>query len=128
MTDPRETLARIRAQVDAASPGPWFDEERNLDKPWDLTTVYYGFHNGETPDRDLVAEASYDNAEFIAAARSDVPRLLDALEAVLAMHYHDLFRGHLSNGCRICGHGPNDEGYPCPTVKTITDALNGDDA
>lgn len=83
MSDPRETLVRIRAQADAASPGPWFDEERNLDKPWDLTTVYYGFHNGETPDRDLVAEAAYDNAEFIAAARTTVPALVDALDAVL---------------------------------------------
>ena len=83
MTNPRETLARIRAQADAASPGPWFDEERNLDEPWDLTTVYYGFHNGETPDRDLVAEASYDNAKFIAASRTTMPRLVDALEAVL---------------------------------------------
>lgn len=122
MSDPHETLAHIRALTDAASPGPWFDEERNLDEPWDLTTVYYSFHNGETPDRDLVAEAAYDNAEFIAAARTTVPALVDALEAVLAIHREDLFRGHLSNGCRICGHGA--DGYPCPTVKAITDALD----
>ena len=133
MTDPRETLARIRAQADAASPGPWFDEERNLDKPWDLTTVYYGFHNGETPDRDLVAEASYDNAEFIAAARTTVPALLDALEAVLEIHQDGgESQGYLDGGsygdmphcCTECGSlGEYGVLWPCPTVEAITTAL-----
>ena len=132
MTDPRETLARIRAQVSAASPGPWFDEERNLDKPWDLTTVYYGFHNGETPDRDLVAEASYDNAAFIAAARTTVPALLYALEKVLELHqpvtdgmgFTEHGYGGISPACSSCG--TSDEyavPYPCPTVTAITTAL-----
>ena len=121
MSDPRETLARIRALTDAASPGPWFDEERNLDKQWDLTTVYYTFHNGETPDRDLVAEAAYDNAEFIAAARTTVPALLDALEAVLELHVEGRpFYGRRFSQ-RMCEcRAP----WPCPTVKAITDALD----
>lgn len=128
MTDPRETLARIRAQADAASPGPWFDEERNLDKPWDLTTVYYGFHNGETPDRDLVAEAAYDNAEFIAAARTTVPRLVDALEKVLELHKDDGFDwGHGRSFCAECLQGDGmPVPYPCPTVETITAVLEGE--
>ena len=130
MTDPRETLAHIRAQAGAASPGPWFDEERNLDKPWDLTTVYYGFHNGETPDRDLVAEASYDNAEFIAASRTNVPRLVDALEKVLELHYP--LAGRLSWDGEIRCNGCYDpyydvyEPYPCELVEAITAALEGE--
>ena len=82
--DPHEVLAHIRARAEKASPGTWYDEKRNRDEPYSLTTVYYGFHNGETPDRNLVAEATYDNAQFIAAARTIVPALVNALEAVLA--------------------------------------------
>lgn len=76
-------LQAIRERVEGASDAPWFAEERNLDEPYSTTTVYNTFHNGDTPDRDLVAEAAYDNAPFIAHARTDLPRLLDAVEAAL---------------------------------------------
>jgi len=39
------------------------------------------------------------------------------LDAVLAIHVEDVFRGHLSNGCKVCGGGV---GWPCPTVIAIT--------
>ena len=83
MTNPRETLARIRAQADAA-------------------------------------------------ARTDVPALLDALEKVLELHqpvtdgmgFTEDGYGGISPACSSCG--TSDEyavPYPCPTVTAITTAL-----
>ena len=128
-------LDEIEARANAASPGPWFDEERNLDEPWDLTTVYYGFHNGETPDRDLVAEAAYDNAEFIAHARQDVPALVAALRAVLELHPRagvvsvDPERGLVEDEavCAECIVNYEPAPWPCPTVAAIRQHL-GEDA
>ena len=75
MSDPRETLARIRARADAA-------------------------------------------------ARTTVPALVDALEAVLKVHCPD----HVESRdlCASCfGWDSEPVLWPCPTVKAITDALNG---
>jgi hypothetical protein len=48
------------------------------------------------------------------------PRMLAgqqaALDAVRELHTEDVFRGHLSNGCRICGGGV---GWPCPTIEAL---------
>ena len=120
-------LAEIRARVDAASNEPWFAEDRNLDEPWSTTVVYNVFHNGDTPDRDLVAEAAYDNAEFIAASRTDLPALLAAVEAVTELHkpVEDY------TGRPVCDEcwGEIDYGeavaiaHPCPTIRAIADAL-----
>ena len=73
------TRDQLRALANAATEGPWYTERRSEDY-YDLTTVYNVFHNGDTLDRDLVAEVAYDNAEFIAAARTAVPQLLDQLD------------------------------------------------
>ena len=124
-------LAEIRARVEAATEGPWFAEDRNLDEPWSTTVVYNVFHNGDTPDRDLVAEAAYDNAEFIAASRTDLPALLAAVEAVMELHQPELY-------CNNAGHTNPDVAcpecvefctadeylYPCPTITALTDALD----
>jgi hypothetical protein len=45
------------------------------------------------------------------------------LDAVLALHTEDLFRGHLSNGCKTCGGGA---GWPCPTVAAATGTKKGE--
>ena len=116
-------LDEIEARTRAASEGPWFDEERNLDAPWDLTTVYYGFHNGETPDRDLVAEAAYDNAEFIAHARTDVPALVAVARYALSQHSKD----EAHNECGHCADSYGEDGWPCSTVREIHRLL-GEDA
>lgn len=49
------------------------------------------------------------------ASAADVPVLVAALRAVLALHQEDIFRGHLSNGCATCGGD-----YPCPTIRAVT--------
>jgi len=69
------------------------------------------------------------DAEFIAHARGDMPRLLDAVEAVLAMHEpvsRPLVNGGTFDECSYCVD-PQDNtwrlDHPCPTVQAITSAL-----
>jgi hypothetical protein len=57
-------------------------------------------------------------------AHEDVPYLLAmvreqraALDRVRALHTEDVFRGHLSNGCKTCGGGAD---WPCPTIAALT--------
>jgi len=51
-------------------------------------------------------------------ASTDLPALLDAVEAVLGLHES------VQDGSR-CICQPAWRGYPCPTVRAITDALGG---
>lgn len=126
MSDPRETLACIRAQADAASEGPWM----GIRYPDGFLGRVIG-GDGFGVAEDFPDDA---DAEFIAAARTTVPTLLDALEAVLAIHRDGgESQGYLDNGhygvidhcCTECGsHGEYGTPWPCPTVKAITDALD----
>lgn len=80
--------------------------------------------------RAAIAERSVVGA--LRLARNDVPRILDALDAVMALHvpYPEGCEwpgvpGECS-GCRTeedmcCG----DHTWPCPTVAAITKALEG---
>ena len=70
MTAPDPRLGEIEARLAKAEPGPWF-----LDA--DGVSVYYVFHNGDTLDRDRLAESSGADAEFIASTPADVAFLLD---------------------------------------------------
>ena len=70
MTGVSERLDAIEAQLDEAEPGPWF-----LDS--DGVSIYYVFHNGDTLDRDRLAESSGADAVFIAAAPENTRYLLD---------------------------------------------------
>ena len=126
MTDPRETLNRIRAQADAATEEPW-------------TGIRYpdGFLGRVIGGNGFgVAEVFSDDAdaEFIAAARTNVPRLVDALEKVLILHKPVEVEPSetICSGCStLRGQGetaryfPFTE-YPCPTVRDITTALEGE--
>ena len=69
------TLAEIQEREQAATPGPWIaygigDDEVWSETPWD--------HVAETM-------GNVADARFIAAARTDVPSLLAAVEAVLKL-------------------------------------------
>ena len=122
MTDPREALARIRAQADAATEGPWelLGDGEYVSGPGILVA----------PDDGGVTSA---DAEFIAAARTTVPALLDALEKVLALHPRvvvmaaDPEFGQMEDdaicGACIVNHEAAD--WPCPNVRAITTALDG---
>ena len=117
-------LERIRAVTDAATQGPW---EHPLDNE-----VTYGYRTdgsrhiatwiatvGEG-DEDISEEQNDANADFIAAARSYVPALLAAVEAVLRDHEPRTRippNRHYSI-CRACSRI-----WPCATVQDITSKL-----
>ena len=125
MTDPRETLARIRAQADAATEGPW---------TWATHSTADGDEWAVFSPKDWALATNRDgwagDAEFIAAARTNVPRLVAALEAVLEQHTpKDNGRVSMCCSCEQWIESSGDEAcieYPCPTVATIAQALEGD--
>ena len=123
MSDPRETLARIRAQAGAASEGPWGVSMDRIE------------HTGGGEYAVAYDVAREEDSEFIAAARTTVPALVDALEAVLKVHRDGgESQGYLDNGhygvidhcCTECGsYGEYGTPWPCPTVTAITTTLEG---
>ena len=145
MTDPRETLAHIRAQPDAATEGPW--EVNGPDQPWatishgsDSILHAYEQHHPycegcECGDPRSEVALSDEDAEFIAAARTDVPWLLGqveirdkALESVLELHKPVRASMTSRDGVSdvtVCDHCL-DPTWPCPTVEAIATALEGE--
>lgn len=121
MRDPRETLARIRAQANAATEGPWEAEWRFTG--WDIS--------GNVDDDGLPAliasESDGQDAEFIAASRTTVPALVDALEAVLDLHKPipcTIPDGTGVTDGTVCDHCL-DPTWPHAIAATITRALEG---
>ena len=134
MTDPRETLARIRAQADAATDGPWTVDPFTWKLGHPIPPSEWLGIEATGPVKGEVARIQPNdgegaaNSEFIAAARTTVPALLDALEKVLELHApvegssHD---GDLRcSGCYDSRYGVF-EPYPCELVEDITTALEG---
>ena len=94
-------LNEIEARANAATEGPW-------EAHGSLITSLTG-PGGE------VAEASGQDTEFIAHARTDVPDMAAALRAVLKLHKH-----HAGRGGEHCGRCfPDEWGWPCATVAAI---------
>ena len=130
MTDPRETLARIRKQADAATEGPWEHEPPPGPGEDPMRPIcVYPKEDGGTLAYVQPLEA---DAASRSAARTTVPALLDALEKVLELHqpvtdgmgFTEDGYGGISPACSSCG--TSDEyavPYPCPTVTAITTAL-----
>lgn len=82
MTDTTEAVAAIRARVEAAraraeraTPGPW-KRWQHIDPPIKTKMVISEGHGTVADVRDAHMKGN-DDAEFIAAARSDVPQLAD---------------------------------------------------
>lgn len=95
MTDTFDYLDEIRERLKAATPGPWTHEG------WAYRTAdheeSYGVWKGERPvdtdpyhlphpplARTVRERQGWDDAAFIAAARTDIPRLVGAVLAALA--------------------------------------------
>ena len=119
-------LNEIEARANAATEGPWEADWRFTG--WDISG------NDDDGLPALIASDAYgEDAEFIAAARTTVPALLDALEAVLEIHQDGgESQGYLDDGsygdmphcCTECGSlGEYGVLWPCPTVEAITTAL-----
>jgi hypothetical protein len=88
MTDIRERLAEIRAREQAATEGPWqvgTDDDDAVDSHWVYDASWSEVGDVRTPHDEVRGDAVMD-ARFIAHARQDVPALLAAVEAALALH------------------------------------------
>ena len=127
-------LTEIREREQAATTGPWwFDED-------ELTWRLHGVHamipaqmDGLIPEQVMNHQilkapksgtpyAEYwpgaADAAFITSARTDVPALLGALEAVLALHRPD---HHKVRQCEFC-----QSNWPCRTYRDVRAALLGE--
>lgn len=139
MSDPRETLNRIRKQANAATPGPWEVEpftwrpEHPLPESEWLGVEATGPVKGGVALILLNDDEDDHDAEFIAAARTTVPALRDALEKVLELHPRegvmsvDPEHGPIEDEavCAECIVNYEPAPWPCPTVEAITTALGG---
>lgn len=135
MTDPRETLARIRKQADNATEGPWEAFGTVIDAitgPGDCRGCSGILSPAHEPAcyYSEIAGAGERDAEFIAASRTTVPALLDALEKVLELHSPLAGRPSWDGDIRCSGcydsYYDVYEPYPCELVKAITTALEGE--
>ena len=131
-------LDKIEARANAATEGPW--EVNGPDRPWatishgsDSILHAYEQHHPycegcECGDSRSEVALSEEDADFIAHARTDVPALVEALRAVLNLHFKaqpiPAAFGTQEGGdyCVTCA-----EDWPCPTVETIHQHL-GEDA
>ena len=145
------------------SAAEWIAQRRELlaaatDAPWEWTTDLDMLLAGHEGDR-VVIDAPWTvpnikpaDADLIADARTSLPRALDALEAVLALHHpvkiyaqadecgcgdedHTIIES--PQGDDLCWDTPTGElccsecldedsgaiDYPCPTVRAIAEAL-----
>ena len=132
MTDPRDTLARIRKQADAATEGPW-----------EVKPYYDGAPEGTDhvnsivgPRQAIIIEqlgcgccdvglnVEHADAEFVTHARTTVPALLDLADAVLERHVKaqpiPAAYGTQEGGdyCAACA-----DDWPCPDYTAATTAL-----
>lgn len=152
--EPTEFLAEQKRLVDAATEGPWAFAsapaegsqetaaeylESALTGDGPLFVVWVPATAGE-PEGYRVTAATGDgphasmDAEFIAAARTSVPRMIAALEAVKAAHRPvDVEPSEtICDGCStLRGAGENaryfpHEEWPCPTIRAIEAALGGE--
>ena len=131
-------LAKIRARAEAATEGPWMvngpgEEWAAISSGPHAVIHAYTVHDGDCPGcecGDGAAEVALtiEDAEFIAASRTDLPTLLAAVEAVIVLHrltsvsedYYD--QSVMRDVCAEC-----DQYWPCNTLNAITDALDAQD-
>jgi hypothetical protein len=80
-----EEIAEMRARVNTATPGPWLPSGHGCQvltgDSWNSICEFHWEAQWEDGRR---AETHAANAFFVARARTDVPRLLDAIEALTA--------------------------------------------
>lgn len=123
MPDPTEQMADWKTKTDAATEGPWQYEHGY--ESWVRADAARGRNN----ESGLVCEGAWEgDAAFIAMSRSAFPKLLSAVESVLALHVPETRAAFGADGyeegeyeaCTGCW-----DAWPCPTVRAINDALEG---
>lgn len=117
-------LDAIQARADAATEGPWEADGSEVSQHWSRPEPWLTVASSEVACMSYCYGGSArgierdEDAAFIAAARTDVPVLVAALRAVLALHEDD---GHGE-----CSHCPDPSDahwsapWPCPTVRAVT--------
>ena len=129
-------LDEIKARAAAATGGPWKWDNRRIPTLNGMagsrdvyryeTEVIEADHNGECGCRSacqLDLTVGPADAEFIAHARTDVPVLVAAVEAVLKLHKPRVNpTGFFDPLCDYCT-GEYENGWPCDTVRAIQSAL-----
>lgn len=135
MTDDNPATAFLAEQkrlADAATKGPWVSHLLEEEKAEPILT----------PSEDvawkprwyipkLAWTAERADTEFIIAARSSHPRMVKALEAVMAMHLPYMPDAEERPNFRVCDSCLDSYEdyvpYPCATVRAITAALEGEE-
>ena len=111
-------LDAIKARADAATEGPWGVEGRAHPGP-DEHLVIYPVEQGGTL---AFVQPSWDDAEFIAHARTDIPALIAEVERlrgrIEALHPREVIAVHEGYGeeawCPECRFH-----YPCQTIRAL---------
>jgi hypothetical protein len=116
-----ERLDQIEARANAATEGKDGWHQGRQDKFFESVTEVYSEREPSSTSKD-VCRTFYDaDADFIAHARTDVPALVAALRAVLALHERPCPCGGPCGGTARCQEC--DDFRPCATVRAITEAL-----
>ena len=90
-----EELAEIEKRTDAATPGPWETTDTHGD--WKFTVVRRGRVGSDCQD---IRAGNEPDASFIAASRTDIPRLLATIRADRAtIAARDAEIGRLKGDC-----------------------------
>jgi len=115
-------LDEIKARAAAATEGPWVNDSTEIGRPFPGTdTIDVWVAESCHPNGDGIDGEA--DAGFIAHARTDVPRLVAALESVLELHQPYITRSAWQT-CNECWNsGTAEIVYPCPTVAAIRTAL-----
>lgn len=122
-------LEELKALCENATPGPWTAMDYDH-SPGDqgvpiigggLAGSMEGHLTAYTMTLNNVSQSELD-AQFIAAARTALPKLTAAVETVLAMHSREVsgvvYAGMEEAWCPECG-----QHWPCDTAKAINNAL-----
>lgn len=127
VSDLNDWLKERRRIHDAATEGPWESHGTTAATAWSGA----GDYSGPVDDREPVANASPEDVSAIVDAHSTLPALLTAAENVLELHTETVH-----GECSICFECTYNDGYevdyspydyPCPTVRSIETATQGDD-
>ena len=134
-----DRLDEIQARADAATDGPW-EARHRVGLDW-LSQSPHVDNDGHEPGSSVGLADAVDplwgslwpsrnanaDADFIAHARTDVPRLVAALRSVLNVH-EPVGALHTPTGkqvqvCSECERDGDWRVWPCLTVRAIENAL-----